>query len=251
MKPKYLGSSELMDHILDSLEKRKPLAVVSVGATETFVMAQYNLLSEEEMMNHLEAEIANKGVKRGHDHRGIRFPNVDARDQAVEAMKSIDIAGYNLLWYDMDSGELTERVFDHYNIWPPYYFECHLRRVIMISQKQKFQKMLTNHKVLIIAGYADEVKVALEEKGYTVTGAIKIEEIEDIPRVKEELKDYEFDLCLIAAGTSAIILGAHIKNVYGKVVFDLGQGMETLITNEIQDSVGVIKNLGLDKLLSL
>ncbi|MDD4626610.1 MAG: GT-D fold domain-containing glycosyltransferase, partial [Syntrophomonas sp.] len=93
--PWWLNSSQLMDEILKSLEKRRPCSIVSLGATEAFVMAQYTLLTEEEFMHHPEALVANRGVRGGHGHRGISFPNIWARDETVEAVRKAHIVGYN------------------------------------------------------------------------------------------------------------------------------------------------------------
>lgn len=256
LKVQTLNSSQLMDKILYALKHKQPFSVVSVGATESFVLAQYKVLSEEEFMNHDEAFVANKGVTKGHEHRGIRFPNIEARDAAVKALRKVDVVGYNLLWWDMDSGELTEKVFDAYDLWPKYVFEAHIRRVIMFSQEEKFHRMLDGKKIVIVCGYADEVKEALNKNlkdklGFDVVGAIKINEYEDIERVKEELKNYEFDICLIAAGINAIILAAHITEVYQKVVFDIGRGMESLITGELSKDYSMFKSLGIDKLMNM
>ncbi len=248
-----------MNKILYSLDHQVPLSVVSVGATETFVLAQYHVLSESKFMKHDEARVAKKGKKRGHEHRGIRFPNINARDLAIQALRKVDVVGYNLLlWYDMESGQLTEKVFDHYDIWPKYIFEAHIRRVIMFSQQEKFHQMLQNRKILIVCSYADEVKKALISKlqnklHFEIVATVKIEEFEDLERSKEEIKQYNFDLCLLAAGINAVILAPFISSNLGKVAFDLGQGMESLITGEIVDEPkGFIENtIGLDNLLKL
>jgi hypothetical protein len=57
-KPTILGSAGLLDSIIQALDGKKPFSVVSVGATETFVLAQYTVLKEEEFMTHPEAHVA-------------------------------------------------------------------------------------------------------------------------------------------------------------------------------------------------
>ncbi|NRF95774.1 hypothetical protein HQN89_33650 [Paenibacillus frigoriresistens] len=74
---------------------------------------------------------------------------------------------------------------------------------------------------------------------------------EDIPRVKQELNEHEFDLCLLAAGTNAIILAVHIAKHLGKVAFDIGQGMETLITGNIEGSEWLSEQVDLARLLEM
>ncbi|GAB7387594.1 hypothetical protein BSNK01_14310 [Bacillaceae bacterium] len=157
---RYLSSGELMDRVLTALEQKKPLSVVSVGATETFVMAQYELLSEAEFMNHKEAKQTNSGKI----HCGITFPNVQARDETVAAVKQADIVGFNTLIKDRNAGLMTEKVFARYGIQPKYIFDSLIRRVVMISQKEKFDEMMRKRKILLIGSFAEKARKALEDK---------------------------------------------------------------------------------------
>jgi spore maturation protein CgeB len=252
-----LTSGEVMDKILFALKNKIPYAIISVGATETYVMAQYHILSEKEFMNHPEAKVARDKVKRGHDHRGILFPNTEARDMAIDAVKVCDIVGYNTIFWENDVGEFTEQVFDTYDIWRKYCFEAYIRRVIMISQKDKFEKMLEGRKILIVCGYADEVKETLNANlkkrlNFEIVGAVKVNQFEDIPRAKEEIANYDFDLALLAAGTNAIILAGFIKEKLGKVAFDIGNGMENLAKGYFFDEFDFLENyVGLDRLMEM
>ncbi len=249
-----LNSTQLLDRIRNALEKREGCSVISVGATEAFVMAQYTIYSEEEFMRHGEAENANMGAKSGFYHRGIRFPNKEARDEAVLAVKNADIVGYNTF---VDSAKsLTEKVFAAYSIKPPYVFEANLRRVIMFSQKEKFEKILQGRRILLISSLAEQAKAALENNlqdrlGFDVVGAISIHEYEEIPYVKEQISQYEFDLCLLAAGINAVILAPYIAKVYGKVAIDIGWGMQSLISGEIVADPWVTDIIGLDNLFAM
>ncbi|WP_282943037.1 GT-D fold domain-containing glycosyltransferase [Paenibacillus sp. RC67] len=250
-----LNTNQLMDRILYSLDNQLPLSVISVGVTETHVLAQYGFFSEEQFMNNPEAHVANNSlVKRGHTHRGIRFPNIEARNEALEAVKNADIVGICIKV--SRAGELTRKVFEVYGFTPRYVYEAYTRRVIMISQQQKFHQMLRNKKIIIICSYADEVKHALdkglkEQLNFEITGTIMIEQYEDIPRVKQEMTQYEFDLCLLAAGINAVILAPYIAKELGKVAFDIGQGMETLITGKIEGVEWLSGQIELDRFLEM
>ena len=257
MKPIKLNSGELMDKILHALDRDKPYSVVSLGASESFVLAQDTVLTHRQILRHAESHVANMGLQRGHQHRGIRFPNIKARDALATALKTINVVGYNLTLQDNNSGLLTEKVLDYYDLWPKYTFEAYIRRVIMFSQAEKFKSMLRGRKILIICGYAKEVNEAMnknlkDELGFSIVGTSQIHEFEDIPRVKEDINACDFDLALLAAGLNAIILAAYIADVKGKVAFDIGQGMESLITGNIQDEQGFLsQEIGIVRLLRM
>ncbi|MEN6325097.1 MAG: GT-D fold domain-containing glycosyltransferase [Syntrophomonas sp.] len=253
-KTQLLSSGQLMDKILQALEAKEPLSVVSVGATEAFVMAQYSIYSEEEFMNHREAYNANRGERSGFFHRGIRFPNIKARNDAVEAAKKASIVGYNTIV--PDAKLFVAQVFAAYDISPKYGFEANIRRVFMFSQKAKFEAMLKGRKILLIGSLAPEAKIALESKykdklGLDIAGAITIYENNEIPQVKEEIAKYDFDLCILVAGTNALILAPYISETYGKVTFDIGWGMQSLITDEVVHDLWIDEEIGLQNLLDM
>ncbi len=249
-----LTSRELMDIILNALIKKEPCSIVSVGATEAFVMAQYTLFSEEEFMRDPEAVVANQGIQSGFQHRGIRFPNIKARDEAVDAVRKADIIGYNTL---VDSARrLTESVFRAYDIQPRLIFEANLRRVLMFSQKEKFFEMLRGRRILLVGSPAPRARAALEQNfqkslNYEIAAALPIYEYEEINRVKEQIVRCEFDLCLLAAGINAVILAPFIAKSMGKVAFDIGSGMESIFTGEIVIDAWLTYIIGMDRLLRM
>ncbi|MDD3365455.1 MAG: GT-D fold domain-containing glycosyltransferase [Syntrophomonas sp.] len=249
-----LSSGQLMDKILHAIEAKEPLSIVSVGATEAFVMAQYTIYSEKEFMSHREAYNANRGERSGFFHRGIRFPNIQARDDAVEAAKKASIVGYNTIVNDAKS--LANKVFKAYDIRPQYIFEANLRRVLMFSQKEKFKEMLRGKKILLIGSLAPEARIALNRNlktklGFDIVGAISIYDNEEIPQVKKEIEKYDFDLCILAAGTNALILAPYIAETYGKVAFDIGWGIKSLITGEVVHDMWIDQIIGLENLLNM
>jgi len=252
--PNLLSSRQLLDRIIEALTRKTPLSVVSVGATEAFVMAQYELFSETEIIGHPEALIANRGERQGFNHRGIRFPNIAARDQAVEAVRKADIIGYNTL---IESAKtLTERVLHAYSITPSDLFESNLRRVIMFSQPDRFKAMLRGRRLLLIGSPAPMVRQALQnpyrqDLSCEIVGAIPIYEFEDIPRVLDSISSYEFDLCLLAAGVNALILAPYIAQSFSKVAFDIGWGMESLVTGRVVLDQWLAYLIGIENIMGM
>lgn len=227
-----ITSGQLMDKIIYALEKKEPLSVISIGITESFVMAQYTIYSEKEFMNHPEAIVANEGSTL----RGIRFPNVKARDEAVDAVRNADIVGYNTII--VPYRKLAKQVFKAYDLNPKFVFEAYIRRVIVLSQKEKFAEMLRGRKILLIGSQAKNARETLDKDladklGFEIVDAIPIYAFEEIPKVKMQIDRNDFDLCLLGAGINAVILAPYIVKTYGKVAFDIGKSMKTLATGNI------------------
>ena len=256
---KQLTSGEIMDRILRCLKKQRPLSIVSVGQTEAVVMGQDQFDTDhvlKKFRKHYKKEkkIANKGAQEGFYHRGIRFPNPIAQMEGIAAVNTADIVGYNTI--EENSKEITERVFSIYNIEPKEYFEANIRRVFMKSQKDKFEDILRNRKVLLIGSLAEKAKKGLEDRygktlGVQVVGALPIYSYEDIPTIKKQLKTIDFDICFLGAGINALILAPYIASRYGKVAFDIGSGMQTFITDEIVTDSWINEIIGLDRLMKM
>ena len=255
-RSKVIGSRRLLNKIIRALERGRPYSVVNVGATETFVMAQYEVLSEEQFMNHDEARVANWGVRSGFYHRGIRFPNIDARDQAVQAVRNANIVGYNTVIRTMDGGLMTEKVFAAYGIEPKFVFEGYLRRIIMFSQRKKFKQMLAGRRIVLVSSVAEEARAGLNKRwkkklGFEVVGAIPIWSYEEIEDVKKQIDQYEFDLCLLGAGTNALILADYVKRKHGKVAFDIGFGMHSLFTGSVYEDDWLRDIIGIENAMKM
>lgn len=257
--PKKLSSGDIMERMISSLEDKKPCSIISVGQTEAVVLGQDKFKEDpilRKYQTHLrkEAKIANKGVKEGFRHRGIRFPNPKAQQEALAAVKAADIIGYNTI--EENAREITERVFTLYGIEPKEYYEANIRRVFMKSQVEKFETILKNRRVLLIGSLAEKAKQKMLDKyserlGVQIVGAIPIYEYEEIPKVKKKIDAVSFDICFLGAGTNALILAHYIAEKHGKVAFDIGSGLQTFITDEIVTDSWINEIIGLDNLMKM
>lgn len=251
MELQILNSQQLLDKIILSLDKKKPLSVVSVGSTESYVMAQYEVLTEEQFMSHKEAIATNKGSTL----RGFTFPNVLLRDQMVNAVRKADIVGYNMLIRKMKAGLMTEMVFEAYNIQPKVLYDSMIRRVIVFSQKERFKDMLRNRKIVLIGRKAKEIEGALSQMvsrtlPFKIVKSIAMHSFNEMEEVKKKLDQMEYDLVLISAGVNAVILAPYIATAHGKVAFDIGQGLHSIITGDVVNS-GFVKSIGIENLMKL
>lgn len=251
MSARILSSGQLMNRIIRSLNRKSPLSVISIGSTESFVMAQYHILSEEEFMNHREAKRTNRSGRRG-----FKFPNATLRDQMIRAAKQADIVGYNIAHRVENAGLMTERVFKKYHIRPKVTYDSLIRRVIMFSQKKKFKEMLRNRRIVLIGNIATETKRSLnrrwkEKLNFKIVKSINMKSFDEMDKVKKMLDEVgDYDLALIAAGVNAVILAPYIARKHGKVAFDLGQGMGSLTSEQVRVT-GFVRSVGLKNLMRM
>jgi hypothetical protein len=251
MNIKQLNSGELMDRIIQALDDNTPLSVVSIGSTESYVMAQYTVMSERRFMRHREAIATNSGKVS----RGFTFPNVKLRDEMVDAVRKSDIVGYNICLRDIYAGKMVQKVFQVYGIKPQLVFDTLIRRVIPFNQKIKFKKMLKNRRIVLIGSNATEVKKALERRWgkrflFEIVACIPMSSYDDMEEVKRKLDSIDYDLALMTAGVNAVILASYIADQHRKVAFDLGQGMNSLITKQVVET-GFVRRVGLQRLMKM
>jgi hypothetical protein len=126
----------------------------------------------------------------------------------------------------------------------------------MYSQKRKFEEILQSGKVLLVGSLAPEAQEVLYRKyrdklGIDISGAIQIFEYEEIPKVKAEIADCNFDICFLAAGVNAVILADYIANELGKVAFDIGWGMKSMIDGKISSDSWIANHIGIENLFKM
>jgi hypothetical protein len=134
-------------------------------------------------------------------------------------------------------------------------YDSLIRRVIVFSQKEKFKEMLRNRKIVLINNDAKKVRDALRKRwgkslNFQIVESLRIRSFDEIPMIKKKLDQTEYDLCLLSAGVNAIILAPYIATAHGKVAFDLGQGMNSLITKKVVNTK-FVKQVGLQKLMKM
>jgi hypothetical protein len=127
--------------------------------------------------------------------------------------------------------------------------------VIPFSQKVKFKKMLRNRRIILIGSNAHEVKKSLERRWgkrfpFQIVACIPMVSYNEMDEVKRRIGRIKFDLALLSAGVNAVILASYIADQHGKVAFDLGQGMNTLISKQVLET-GFGRRVGLQQLMKM
>lgn len=126
----------------------------------------------------------------------------------------------------------------------------------MFSQKDKFKEMLRGRRILLIGSLAEDARKALyknlrDKLGIEIVGAIPINSFKEIPEIKTKISDLNFDLCLLGAGVNAVILAPYIARTHGKVAFDIGFGMQSLISGQVVTDSWITEIIGLKNLFTM
>lgn len=219
-------------HILkEAAQQEKPFSLVRVGDGENLILAQDTMIPIEEVLQNGWAKAANRGEK------GVTLPNLELRDQMVEAIKKADVVGIPFWQNDpiiakqASKRPLTETVFKYYNIQPKQLCHTFVNRVF--SQRKDFWSLLQGKRIIIISGWADEVRPILMKEPYGLNIVYSISftnynQMQDTIGEILERKD-EFDIALLSCGVNAVVLAPQIAQLTGKIALDFGKSLMFIV----------------------
>lgn len=231
-----LSTLDVLSQVKNALKEKKPFSIVRIGDAENIIMAQRVIFSDAELagLKWLNDPQYNTG------ERGVSLPNIEQRDRTVNAVHNASIVGICKKYHDeliADKSikrELTDKLFDYYKFCPKKLCYVFVNRKI-VSQRL-FWELLHNYKVLLISRWAplywDLLKRTYQSLRPQIVGWIDITNYNQIDHVLDRAGEYDFDLALISAGTSAIILAPELAKRYGKVAIDFGHVMAFTLTKD-------------------
>jgi hypothetical protein len=212
----------LGERIINALQTHTPLSFVRLGDGELLTLAQDVVLSTKEVL------------KRGPflTYAGVNIPDLAARDQLLHAIRGADVVGipklrlrnylplafsvFRAYGIDYRSLRLTDSLNNYYLYKAGY-----------------LSKFVSGQRVLTVGNMAPALAEILVKNGVHVVGAISpIEGVKDVPRVMEKIRKMDFDIALISAGISAVILAQKIASEMGKVAIDFGHLADSMVKGE-------------------
>lgn len=225
MRPKLyplIQINELGAWILNALQTHAPMSFVRLGDGELLTLAQDVVLSTEEVL------------KQGPflSYAGVNVPDLAARDQLLHAIRGADVIGipklrmrnflplafsvFRAYGIDYRSLRLTDSLNNYYLYKAGY-----------------LSKFVSGNRVLIVGNMASALAKILAKNGVHVVGVISpVEGVKDVPRVMEKIRKIDFDIALISAGISAVILAQKIASEMGKVAIDFGHLADSMVKGE-------------------
>lgn len=231
-----LSTHNVLIEISNALKNKEPLSLVRIGDAENIIMAQRIFFTDEELLQ--QKWLNDPQYRTG--ERGVSLPNISQRDRTVKAVRQASIVGickknHDELIADRSlKRELTNKLFDYYGFAPEKLCYVFVNRRI-VSHKL-FWELLHDHRVLLISRwsqlYWDLLKRSYKALRPQIIGWIDITNYNQIEEVLSRIGDFDFDIALISAGTSAIILAPEIAKRYGKVALDYGHVMAFTLTKD-------------------
>lgn len=217
-----LRPEQLAERIIHALDSGTPFSLVRVGDGELLTLAQECVLTIE--------QVKEQGSFLG--YAGVDVPDLEARDQVRDAIKQATVVGIPKLRirnfqplaiavfqaHGIDYGELalTDSLINYY-----------------LYQAGMLSRIVSGRRVLIVGQLAEELAGYMRQNGVHVVGAVApVQGVKDVPRVMDEIARHEFDLALVAAGVSAVILSQRIASEMGKVALDFGHLANAMVKGE-------------------
>ncbi|MNC26633.1 hypothetical protein D3C75_747730 [compost metagenome] len=97
-----------------------------------------------------------------------------------------------------------------------------------------FSRILQGRHVLTVGNLAEPFAEFLAKNGVQITGAVApVAGVRDVPRVMEAIRQNDnFDIALISAGISAVMLVQQVATQMGKVAIDFGHLADSMLKGE-------------------
>jgi hypothetical protein len=165
-------------------------------------------------------------------YAGVHPPDLAARDQLAMAVRNAQIVGVPLS-RRKHFQPLLHPVLRSHGIDPGSLRMTNSTINYGLYQTGLLTRMLAGRKLLIIGNAAPNLARVLTGMGFAVSGLISpVNGFPDIERVMAEVRGAVFDLALVSAGISAVILCWRIAAERGKVALDFGHMAETIVKGQ-------------------
>lgn len=218
----FVELTEILKRIRYCLRNRMGFSLVRVGDAENQVMAQGSIYSEERLENIWWA--------KSEDWTGIILPNYEARDSLIASIKEADIVGVLHQSEEYEWKELSEYVFSYYHIKPRQL--CYAFINMYMVNHPDFVSLLKSCRVLLIGKAAPAFTLLLKTHfKIDVVASLVINNYFEIPHIMHKIKQIDYDLALLSAGSNAVIIAAALGRE-GKVAIDLGSAMNIALWNK-------------------
>jgi hypothetical protein len=225
MKSKFhpvMGTADVVSLILGAMDQGTPLSLVRLGDGELLTMAQETLISTEQVK--VEGPFL--------EYAGVNIPDLEARDQLVEAVRCASVVGIPLLRLP-NFQPLAFSVFRAYGLDFRQMKITHSTINYSIYLEHCLSTIVVGRRVLLIGNKAGPLAEIFAANGIYVAGVIaSVQGMQDIPRVMIAVAAQDFDIALVSAGVPAVVIVHRIAVEMGKVAIDFGHLADSMVNGE-------------------
>lgn len=219
-----LSPLEVATVLEEALRAGRGLALVRLGDGEALTLAHELVITTTEAQ------------ERGPflPYAGVRLPDPGVRDRLARAVRAADVLGVttgssenyapllqaSLVAHGID---LTSRLVTDACINYSLHSEGHLARLLLDLHPQP--------RVLVVGNLGARLASALAAQGAVISGAVHpVNGCQDTDRVLKAIASIDFDIGLVAAGITAVIICSEIAQAMRKVMIDFGHLADQLVT---------------------
>lgn len=203
----------------EAIDKKIPYSFLRMGDREIAVCAQ-EVLTFDLISKHYRWIGNPKFI-------GVPLPNIELKDQLVAAYRGANAMGILVQanWYFYP---LSQLLISYYGFRPEDFVYAFANAYI--SKKKMFYKLFRSDRILLVGSKSDQFKEVLENRYRfkNIVGTVPVRGFPDVPNVKSQMQNIDFDIAIISAGVSGKILADYAKNL-GRVGIDYGSGADTAI----------------------
>ncbi|UJF32075.1 GT-D fold domain-containing protein [Paenibacillus hexagrammi] len=219
---RLLRAEDLGDRIVAAMDSKAPFSLVRLGDGELLTLAQQTILPIE--------RIQEEGPFL--PYAGVHVPDMEIKGSLVQAIRGASVVGtpklrlpnFQPLAFSIFQAEsidyrnltLTDSLVNY------YLYQCgYLSRITQ------------GRRVLLVGNLAGPLAQVLRSHGVHVVGEVgPVNGVKDISRVKASIMNYDFDIALVSAGISAVMLSEWIASGMGRVAIDFGHLADSIVKGE-------------------
>ncbi|NOV04241.1 hypothetical protein GC097_30125 [Paenibacillus sp. LMG 31457] len=217
-----LSARELGERIVAALDARTPFSLARLGDGELLTLAQETILPIE--------QIKQEGPFLS--YAGVDVPDLAIKAELVQSIRRASVIGIPKLRV-RNFQPLAFAVFKAENI--------NYRELVMTDSLVNYylyhegylSRITQGRKVLLVGNLAPHLAEVLRAHGVNIVGEITpVLGVKDIPHIKDNIAGYDFDIALVSAGISAVVISEWIASNMGKVAIDFGHLANSIVRGE-------------------
>ena len=211
---------EVKNQIWHAMKEKKGLSVIRLGDGELLALAHDVLVP---------SDVINKSGKLKYALGGFTVPDIEKRNELTRNLSEADIIGIPAARYPTYQ-RLFNRLAKSLKL-PLKKMNITDSRInyLMNDGFTIYHDLLSKYRILLIGNRAKDGMQYFKNLGYkSIVGTVPVPNIYEVPKVLEEINQYEFDAAFVSAGIPANLICVDIAK-RGKVAIDFGHLLDWYI----------------------